>query len=125
MTEKGARPDQPDLAVLLPDPALVRVLHIPPSQASIIVGTGHWGGRHQAHPPPIIGHQWRGTHHGGGPQQRGGVQPPLVGHTHQMYEGGNQGYVRTQRYEEPKPHCIGDGCDRAPYLVKRYGYRDG
>ena len=125
MKEKGARPDQPDLAVILSDTALVRVLLILPSQASIIFGTGHWGGWHQSHPLPIIGHQWCGTHHGGGPQQRGGVQPSLVGHTNQRYEGRNQGYVRTQRYEEPKAHCIGDGCHRAPYLVKRYGYREG
>ena len=82
MTEKGAQPDRPDLAVLLPAPALIRVRFIGPAQASIVFRPSHQGGRHWNHPPLIHGHQWRGTHHGGGPLQHGGDQPPLAGHTH-------------------------------------------
>ena len=91
MTQKGVRPDQPDLAVLLPAPDLGRVRRIEPAQASIIVCPGCRGGSHWAHPPPILGHQWHGKHHGDGPQRRGVFQPPIAGHTHQGEEGGDQG----------------------------------
>ena len=55
ITEKGEQTDQPDLAVLLPYPALGRVGRIGPEQYSIIVGPGRQGGRHQVYPPPILG----------------------------------------------------------------------
>ena len=88
MPEKGARPDQPDLVVLPPAPALGRVRRIGPAQASIIVGPSRRGGRHWVHPPSILGRQWRGTHHG--VRRRGCVQPPLAGHTHRGNEGNQQ-----------------------------------
>ena len=91
MTEKGARPEKPDLAVLPPAPTLRRVWSIGPAQDSIIVDPGRRGGRYRYHPPPILGHQRRGRHHGGVPRRRGGVQPPLTGGTHQGEEGNEQG----------------------------------
>ena len=57
MTDKGAQPDRPDLAILPPAPALGRVRGIGSAQASITVGTGHQGERHRYHPPPILGRQ--------------------------------------------------------------------
>ena len=95
--------------VLPTSPAIIRVWRIWPSQASIIVGPGNWGGRHQDHPPTIFCHQWRLTHNSGGPRQRGGVQHTLADNTHQGEELNNQVYVSTQRYEVPKTQCIGEG----------------
>ena len=82
MPEKGARLDWPGIAVLPPSPALGRVMRIGTAQYSIIVNPGGQGRWHWSHTPPIIGRQCSGTHHGGGPWQRGFVQPPLAGHTH-------------------------------------------
>ena len=82
MPEQGSQTDRPDLAVLPPATALGRVWRIGPAQASIIVGPGCRGGRHQVHPPPIPGCQRCGMHHGGGPQQYGGIQYTPAGHTH-------------------------------------------
>ena len=41
MMEKGALPDQPDLAELSPSPGIGRVRRIGTAQDSIIVGPGH------------------------------------------------------------------------------------
>ena len=65
MTDKGARPYQPDITVIPPDPALGRIRRIGTAQAFIIVGLGYWGGRHRGHPSPILGHQWHQTYHVG------------------------------------------------------------
>ena len=46
MLEKGARPEWPDLAVLLAAPALGRVRRIGPAQAYIVVGPCRQGRRH-------------------------------------------------------------------------------
>ena len=67
MTQKGVRPDLPDLVVLPLSPSLGQVRRIGTEQASIIVGTGRGGRQHWVHPNPIIGRQQRGMHHGGGP----------------------------------------------------------
>ena len=67
MTKEGTRPDRPDLAVLLSDTSIGQVWSIVPEQASIVVGPGRRGGKHRAHPPPILVVQRRGTHHGGVP----------------------------------------------------------
>ena len=67
MTEKEARPDQPDIALLPTYPALGQVRRIGTEKVSINVGTGHQVRRHRAHPTPILGCQWRGTYHNGGP----------------------------------------------------------
>ena len=81
--EKGEQPDRPDTTVLLTDPDIRRVRQIGPAQASIVVSPDRWGRRKRVHPSTIIGLQRCGTHHGGGPRRRGGVQPPPTGHTHQ------------------------------------------
>ena len=107
MTEKGERPDQPDLTVLSPHPAIGRVWYIIPAQASTIAGTGRRVGQHWVHPPPILGCQQSRNHYGGGPQWRGGVQLPPAGHTNQSEEGNYQGLVHTRHYQGPQPHCIG------------------
>ena len=62
MTEKEAQPDQ-SRQILLSDGFGI----FGPAHASIIVGPGHQGRRHRSHPSPIIGRQWGGTHHDGGP----------------------------------------------------------
>ena len=64
--------DRIDIAVLSPAPAPGWLRLIGLAQASIIVGPSRRGGWHWVHPPPVLGRQRHGTHHSGGPRQRGG-----------------------------------------------------